>query len=232
MSIAEQWDRIWEEIDAACREAGRNRAEIHLVTVTKTQPPERIREAYACGVRAVGENRVRELLAKKAALRDLDLEWHLIGHLQTNKVKAVLPHVALLHSLDRIELAERIERFAVDPVSALLQVNITGEDSKSGVAPQDAPALLDGVRACPHIRLHGLMTIGRLGGTPAENRRTFSALRELRDRLRLRHRDLALPALSMGMSDDFREAVLEGATHLRVGTRILGPRAVDGPAEP
>jgi hypothetical protein len=224
MPIAEHWARLREEIEEACRAAGRDRREITLVVVTKTQPPERIREAHACGARLVGENRVQELLAKKPALEELGLEWHLVGHLQTNKVKAVLPHIALLHSLDRIELARKIEQQAAGVIDALLQVNTTSEDTKSGVAPGGTFDLVDAVRACGRIRLRGLMTIGLLGGAPTENRRAFSSLRELRDGLRRRHPDLELPILSMGMSDDFREAIQEGATHLRIGSRIFGPR--------
>jgi len=230
MPLAETLHALHEEIAAACRQAGRNPAEITLVAVTKTRSPQLVREAWEAGVRHVGENRVQELLAKKPLLADLDLTWHLIGSLQTNKVKAVLPHVALLHALDRLELAQAIAKHSpAGPLPALIQVNTTSEASKSGCAPGGVDPLIDAVRAIPQVLLRGFMTIGPWGGSEAENRRAFALLRTVRDRNATRHRDLDLSILSMGMSDDYREAILEGATHLRIGSRIFGARPMPPP---
>jgi len=225
MTIRERLDQVREEIAAACAEAGRSPDEVVLVAVTKTHPPERIREAHAAGVCAVGENRAQELLAKRPLLADLDLEWHMIGHLQTNKAKAVAPQTALLHSVDRVDLIRAIEKLALPHrLDVLLQVNTTGEATKSGVEPAELPALADAARRSPALRLRGLMTIGPLGGTELENRRAFAALRAHRDQLAAAHRDLELTVLSMGMSGDFREAILEGSTLVRIGSRIFGER--------
>jgi pyridoxal phosphate enzyme (YggS family) len=229
MSIASSLALVREEIAVACGRAGRAVDEITLVAVSKTFPAAAVREAHAAGVRHVGENRVQELLAKKPALDDLELTWHLIGSLQTNKVR-VLPHLGLLHSLDRIGLAEAIAREApkLSPgrlVPALIQVNTTGETTKSGTTPGALDPLVDRVRALGAIELRGLMTIGPLGGSEDEIRRAFSGLRGLRDHLRRAHPDLGWPVLSMGMSDDFPLAIAEGATHLRIGSRIFGARA-------
>jgi PLP dependent protein len=239
MSIASALAALREEIAVACARAGRSEDEITLVAVSKTFPASAIREAHAAGARHVGENRVQEILAKRPGLEDLDLTWHMIGSLQTNKVKSVLPHVGLLHSLDRPALAEAVSRAAsaASPaliVRALIQVNTTGEETKSGVSPPDLDRLVDQVRSLPGIELAGLMTIGPLAGSEDEIRRAFSSLREMRNRLRARHADLAWAILSMGMSDDFALAIQEGATHLRIGSRIFGTRGQPsnpGPAE-
>lgn len=230
MSITENLARLREEIARACNAAGRRPEEIILVAVSKTFPAEKIREGYQAGLRRVGENRVQELVAKKEHLEDLDLEWHLVGSLQTNKVKAVLPHISVLHSLDRISLARAIERHRSrhQPLPCLVQVNTTAEESKSGVSPEGLDPLVDEIREIPTIRLQGLMTIGPLVGSEADIRRSFALLRELRDRSALRHPDLDLSILSMGMSDDFPLAILEGATHLRIGSRIFGARGAAG----
>ncbi len=245
MSIADSLARLEEEIARACAAAGRDRREITLIAVTKTYPAESVREAHAAGVRHVGENRVQELLGKKAELEDLALTWHLIGSLQTNKVHAVLPHIGLLHSLDRPSLVEAIAKDvstrvsspggalppapappppSAEPVSALIQVNTTAEETKSGVAPEDLDALVDLIRRHSAIRLLGFMTIGPLDGDESDIRRAFALLRSLRDRTHARHPDLDLDILSMGMSDDFSIAIQEGATHLRIGSRIFGAR--------
>lgn len=226
MSIIESLSRLREEIAAACAAAGRDPDGITLVAVSKTHPAEAVREAHAAGIRHFAENRAQEFLAKASLLEDLDLSWHMVGSLQTNKVKLLLPRIALLHSLDRLELAEAVGRHAPEGfrLPALIQVNTTGEKTKSGVAPARIDALVDGLRGVTTIELRGLMTIGPLDGTEAENRRAFALLRELRDRLASRHPDLDLGVLSMGMSDDFPEAIIEGATHLRIGSRVFGER--------
>lgn len=231
MSIHDSLQQLEEEIREACARAGRSRDEVTLVAVSKTYPADAVREAFAAGQRWFGENRVKELVQKANELRDLPLHWHLIGSLQTNKVRAVLPHVELIHSVDRPELVRTMEaELAILPSNQavpgiLVQVNTTGEASKSGVAAAELPALVDRIRQEGHLLLRGLMTIGPLGGSPKEAQASFALLRGLRDRLRCAHPDLPMEILSMGMSGDFPLAVAEGATHLRIGSRIFGMRS-------
>jgi PLP dependent protein len=224
--LSDSLARLEQEIAAACTAAGRRRDEITLIAVSKTFPAAAVREAHAIGLRDFGENRVQELAVKASELRDLDLRWHLIGSLQTNKVRAALPLLGMLHSLDREALLEEINRRTDrgHAVEALLQVNTTGESSKAGVSPEHLEALIERVRASRGIRLRGLMTIGPLGGGEAACRRAFARLRELRDGSIRRHPDLDLRFLSMGMSGDFAAAIAEGATHLRIGARLFGDR--------
>ncbi len=226
MSIVDSLSRLRDDISGACVAAGRDPAAITFVAFRKTQAAPAVRAAHAAGLRHFGENRAQEFLAKAMLLEDLDLAWHMVGSLQTNKVKALLPRLALLHSLDRLELAEAVRKHAPAGfrLPALIQVNTTGEPSKSGVTPEGLDLLVDQIRSVPAIELRGLMTIGPLGGTETDNRRAFAQLRTLRDRLAARHPDLDLGVLSMGMSDDFPEAILEGATHLRIGSRLFGQR--------
>lgn len=222
--MREALEALRDEIEAACVATGRSPAEITLVAVSKTFPSAAIREGHRLGLRDFGENRVQELTAKAEDLRDLEFRWHLIGPLQTNKVRLVLPHLGLLHSLDRIELAREISRRAGRPIDALIQVNTTAEESKSGVEPEGLAALLDGLEEMPSLTLRGLMTIGPLDGDERAVRTAFATLRALRDREQARRRHLDLAALSMGMSGDFAWAIAEGATHLRIGSRIFGRR--------
>jgi PLP dependent protein len=188
---------------------------VKLVAVTKTHPVERVREAAAAGLDVLGENYVQELLAKRAALADLRIEWHFIGHLQRNKAKDVVGKVALVHGVDSLALAEALARRATSPQDILIEVNLGGEASKAGVAPADLPALLAALAPLDGVRCRGLMAIP----PPGEGRRHFRALAALA-------RDHGLPELSMGMSDDFEEAIREGATIVRVGTALFGPREV------
>ncbi len=213
-------------IAAAARQAGRNEAEITLLAVSKTVPPPRLREAAAAGQRAFGENYVQEGLAKIGALADLGLEWHFIGPLQSNKARAVAEHFDWVHGIDRLKVAERLSQArGADrtPLQACIQVNISGEASKHGIRPDEAAGLAGAVAALPHLRLRGLMAIPEPSEDSALARRRFAALRELRDALN--RQGLGLDTLSMGMSHDLEEAVLEGATLVRVGTAIFGERA-------
>ncbi len=226
-TIADNLSRLVEEIRHTARSAGRNPAGIRLVAISKTVDPERIREARAAGQRLFGENRAQDLAAKAAALAGLDLEWHFVGHLQTNKVRQVVPLAALVHSLDRIELAEKIAARVppAAPQPVLVQVNMSGEASKSGVAPADLPRLLDRIALLPEISVRGLMTIGPLTGDDHAVRLAFRRLREALERERTRERPgSSLTELSMGMSGDFAIAIQEGATILRIGTAIFGTR--------
>ncbi|MFN8547968.1 MAG: YggS family pyridoxal phosphate-dependent enzyme [Candidatus Eisenbacteria bacterium] len=226
MSIAASLQQLEAEISLAVTTAGRSREEVTLIAVSKTFPADAIREAHGVGLRDFGENRVQELLQKARDLSDLEFRWHLIGSLQTNKVAAVLPHLGLLHSLDRRGLVEEIARRTLRPLDALIQVKTTDEPTKSGADPSEVAALVDQAAATGVIRLRGFMTIGPLAGSESETRACFRALREIRDREQSRRPDLDLSALSMGMSSDFAWAIEEGATHIRVGTRLFGRREV------
>ncbi len=231
--IAERCRAVRARIEHAARQAGREAGQIRIVAVAKTVPPEAVREAWAAGLREFGENRAQEFQRKVAALADLDISWHFIGHLQTNKVKQIVPAATLIHSVDRWELAQEIARRvpqgAAQPV--LVQVNTTQEASKSGVAPEGLTALLDQLTRLPMLAVQGLMTIGPLSEDRDAIRRAFAALRAVCERERRVGRPNAeLRELSMGMTGDFEIAIAEGATILRVGTAIFGPRAPVGPA--
>jgi len=198
---------------------------VTIVAVTKGFGLEAVDAALAAGLTDLGENRVQEALAKIDTPAGRRATWHLIGHLQRNKAKDVPGRFALVHSLDSAALAEELERRAATrgaTVRALLQVNVAGETQKSGCAPAEAAALAKRVAGLPHLALEGLMTIAPLSDDEAAQRRTFRGLRELRDALK--EDGLWLPTLSMGMSGDYGVAVEEGATVIRVGTALFGPR--------
>lgn len=230
MSFETRMSALEDAIEGACRKVGRPRDEITLVAVSKTFPPEAVREAHAAGLREFGENRVQELMEKAAALADLDLNWHLVGSLQTNKAQRAAELSSLIHSVDRASLVASLARAATGRdaenarIRVLIQVNTTDEPTKGGVTPAALPALLDSVRARSELDLAGLMTIGPTNGAELEIRRAFALLRRLRDESSIAHPDLTLSVLSMGMSDDFAWAVAEGATHLRIGSRLFGDR--------
>lgn len=217
-------------IAAACWQVGRPADAVRLLAVSKTHPAVAVREAHAVGQRAFGENRVQELAAKAAALSDLDgIEWHLIGSLQTNKVRELLavPGLALVHSLDRERLADalqvELERLGRD-LDVLLQVHATAEATKHGCLVADVPALFDHVIArCPRLRVVGLMAMGPVEGDPAP---VFAQVVVLRDELQ-RHSGLPLPMLSLGMSGDLEAAVAAGSTLVRIGSAVFGARAVE-----
>ncbi len=223
--VARALEEIRYRLAAACARARRDPAQVRLVAVTKTVEPARIREALDAGQTVFGENRVQEALAKMAAVGE-GARWHLVGHLQRNKAKHAVGAFELVHSVDDADLAREIDRRAaasgrVQPV--LVQANLSLETTKSG-APEDAlPALLDAVRALPHLDLRGLMTIPPPAEDPEASRRWFARLRELRDAAAARL-GLPLPELSMGMTDDFEVAVEEGATLVRVGRAVFGER--------
>jgi pyridoxal phosphate enzyme (YggS family) len=214
MSIAENLARVLRTIPPG----------VTLVAVSKTQPAEAIREAYAAGQRHFGENYAQEWREKAAALADLeDLVWHFIGALQTNKVKILLragqPGVAWVHTVDRLAVAEEVSKRSAQlgvTTRVLLEVNVAGEGSKSGCAPAEAPALAEVVARLPALELRGLMCIPPAAGDPRPH---FAALRKLRDGM-----PFALPDLSMGMSGDYESALAEGSTMVRIGTAIFGVR--------
>lgn len=218
-------------IAAAAARSGRRPEEITLVAVTKGVPLTRIREAVAAGVTDVGESRVQEAAPKVAALREA-VRWHLVGHLQRNKAPLAAGLFTVIHSLDTVRLAQTLSRHAPRRVDVLVQVNIAREPQKHGVPPEAVAEILRGAAALPGIRVVGLMTIPPLHPDPERARPIFRRLRTLRDEA-ARVLGTALPHLSMGMSDDFEVAVEEGATMVRVGRAIFGPRdAAEVPQPP
>jgi pyridoxal phosphate enzyme (YggS family) len=223
--IARNLEAVRTAIGAACQRVGRDPGGVRLVAVSKTVDLERLREAVAAGQDLFGENYLQEAKAKISALRP-GLMWHLVGHLQTKKAKGAVELFNLIHSVDRPKLAQALEAAAArlgKVQDVLIQVNQGGEDTKSGVAPDASPELLQEVARLPHLRILGLMSMPPWFPDPEEARPYFRALRELRNRLR-DLTGLPLAELSMGMSGDFEVAVEEGATLVRVGTAIFGPR--------
>jgi pyridoxal phosphate enzyme (YggS family) len=216
---------VVHETVARCQAARGWQHPVRIVAVTKTHGPEAVRAAVAAGLQAVGENRVQEALPKQEALSDLTVEWHLIGSLQRNKVRNVVGRFALIHSIDRVDLAAELDRRVTDGARqrVLVQVNCSAEPQKGGVAPESLPALLDELQQFERLEVRGLMTMSALTDDSAEQRRSFQLLRELRDAgERSGHR---LPELSMGMSGDYPIAVEEGATMIRLGTVLFGERS-------
>jgi pyridoxal phosphate enzyme (YggS family) len=209
----------------ACRRAGRAASDVMILPVGKKHAPARILEAYEAGVRVIGENRVQEA-RQKIGLCPGEIEWHMIGHLQSNKVRLAVPCFQMLHSVDSLPLLEAIDA-ACDQAGrcmpVCLQVNVSGESSKSGMAPDDLEAALTACGSLMHIDVIGLMTLPPFTEDPEGARPHFAVLRDLRDRMRERT-GFELPELSMGMSHDFEVAVEEGATWLRLGSVLFGPR--------
>jgi len=227
-TIATRLQQVHGRLTNACRAAQRPDNSVALLAVSKTQPADAIRCAHAAGQRAFGENYVQEALAKIAQLADLrqQIEWHLIGPLQGNKTRAVAEAFDWVHSIDRLRIAQRLSEqrpAGAAPLQVCLQVNISGEASKSGLAPADVADVAHAVAALPRLRLRGLMAIPEPDGDLESQRRPHRALRELFESLQAR--GLALDTLSMGMSADLEAAVLEGATMVRIGTAVFGARA-------
>ncbi len=214
------------KIAAACARAGRDPADVEIVAVTKTHGAEVVAEAWANGLSIVGENKVQEAAWKKPASVS-GPAWHLIGHLQGNKVRPALELFDFIHSVDSLKLADRIQTIADDMGATphvLLEVNVSGEKSKSGLKPEEVEGVVRHILSnCPRLTLEGLMTMAPFSENPEDARPYFRALRELRDRLE-KTLDIGLPRLSMGMSGDYEVAVEEGATFLRLGTVLFGER--------
>ena len=226
-SIAERWRAVRAAVDEACVHSGRAPADVTIVAVSKLHPAGAIDEVVAAGATDVGENYVQELVGKQAVVRATP-RWHFIGRLQRNKARLIAGKVALVHAVDSLDLAAELGKRAlgagvVQPI--LAAVNVGGEAQKTGVAPADAPAFVDAVRAIAGVRLDGLMTMPPPADDPEEVRPAFTALRELRDRLATAASPL--PHLSMGMSHDFAVAIACGATLVRIGTAIFGERPAD-----
>lgn len=239
-TLATKLQEVRERIEAACTQAKRDPAEVTLVAVTKTAAPEQIRELLSLGVADLGESRVQQLVQRAGQLSEYHarrlqygdapvppkLRWHMIGHLQRNKVKPLLPHVALIHSVDSLRLAEEIETQSTKlgkKTAVLLQVNASEEPQKSGVAVGAAVHLAEQIQTMAHLQLVGLMTMAALDADADTARRTFARVREIFEELRW-HKigGAGLRHLSMGMSNDFEQAILEGATLVRIGTALFG----------
>ncbi len=229
MDLSQNIKAVQERIAAAARAAGRDPGEISLCAATKVQTDDTIRSAIAGGIRLCGENRVQELTAHLEANAYAGAEVHFIGHLQTNKVKQVVGKVSLIHSVDSERLLQAIDTQA-DKLGLvqdiLLEVNIAEEESKGGISPEKLPKLAELAVRCPHVRLRGLMAIPPISSLPGANRRYFSEMRNLFVDIMKKMSDnqSVMDCLSMGMSADYEDAIAEGATLVRVGTALFGPR--------
>ncbi|WP_035765934.1 YggS family pyridoxal phosphate-dependent enzyme [Butyrivibrio sp. NC2002] len=227
MSIRENLINVEEKITKACERAGRDRSEVTLIAVSKTKPVSDLEEAMRCGITIFGENKVQEIRDKSEAIKE-PVSFHMIGHLQTNKVKYLPGKVVMIHSVDKISLAEEIEKqFAKTDsvIDVLCEVNMAGEDTKFGLAPDEVFSFVREIAKLSHLRVRGLMTIAPFTEDPESNRQYFRALREMKDKLALENiPGTKIDTLSMGMTGDYEVAIEEGATFVRVGTGIFGAR--------
>ena len=227
MSVCENYRVVEEKVENACKRAGRNREEVTLIAVSKTKPVSMIEELLPLGVRDFGENKVQELTTKEEELPK-DIHWHMIGHLQRNKVKYVVDKACMIHSVDSLRLAQEISKEAVKHdlvMPVLVEVNVAGEESKFGVSVEEAPSLVEEISKLPGIHVNGLMTIAPYVEDPEENRSVFRNLRKLSVDIGEKNFDnVTMNVLSMGMTGDYEVAIEEGATHVRVGTGIFGER--------
>ncbi|WXL25363.1 YggS family pyridoxal phosphate-dependent enzyme [Ectopseudomonas mendocina] len=221
-TIAENIAKVGKRIDAAMQAANRESSAVGLLAVSKTKPAEAIREAFSAGLRDFGENYLQEALDKQAQLQDLSLTWHFIGPIQSNKTRPIAEHFDWVHSVDRLKIAERLSAqrpAGLEPLNICLQVNVSGEDSKSGCSPEEVSGLAHAVTQLPNLRLRGLMAIPEPTDDPVQQRAAFAKLRTLQESL-----NLPLDTLSMGMSHDLEAAIAEGATWVRIGTALFGAR--------
>lgn len=220
--IDDKLKKVTERIHLAAISAGRNPQSVHLVAVSKTQPADALREAYAAGQRYFGENYLQEALEKQQALSDLsDIEWHFIGPMQSNKTRPIAEHFAWVHSLDRPKLAQRLNDQRpshLPPLNVCIQVNVDDESTKSGIGFSELPELVKAIQSLPRLALRGLMAIPAVNNSPEQQTKAFRRLAEAKAQYDF------MDCLSMGMSADLEVAVAEGATHVRVGTDIFGKR--------
>ena len=225
--LQENYDEVEKKIAAACARSGRSRSEVTLIAVSKTKPADMVRQVYELGQRDFGENKVQELTGKAEILPG-DIRWHMIGHLQQNKVKYIVGKVCLIHSVDSLRLAETISREAVKhgcTVPVLIEVNVAGEESKFGVSVEETLPLVEAISVLPGMEIRGLMTIAPFVEDPEDNRPVFRKLRKLSlDIAGKNINNVTMSVLSMGMTGDYEVAVEEGATMVRVGTGIFGAR--------
>ena len=226
--LTDNLNEVRARVAAACLRSGRDPREVTLIAVSKTKPVPMLEEVYAQGVRDFGENRPQEMRDKAAEL-PADIRWHMIGRLQTNKVKYVVPRAVLIHSVDSLHLAEAIDKEAAKAgvtANILIEVNIAGEASKGGIAPEETEGFARELAALPNLKVNGLMTIAPIVENGEENRAYFRQMRELLVDIRDKNIDnIFMRSLSMGMTGDFETAIEEGATLVRVGTGIFGGRS-------
>ena len=225
--LAANLKHVENKIQEACKKANRSREEVTLIAVSKTKPVSMLQEVYDLGIRNFGENKVQELTEKHSQLSS-DIQWHMIGHLQRNKVKQVIEKAALIHSVDSLRLAETIEMEAAKKeivVDILIEVNIAEEDSKFGFKEEEVLPAVEKIARFPHVQIKGLMTIAPFVENPEENRTVFARLRKLSVDIESKNIDnVSVGILSMGMTNDYQVAIEEGATMIRVGTGIFGER--------
>lgn len=221
-TIADNILQVSSRIQAATQAAHRDEHSVQLLAVSKTKPAEALREAYAAGLRDFGENYLQEALGKQLELADLPLIWHFIGPIQSNKTRAIAEHFAWVHSVDRLKIAQRLSEqrpAELPPLNICIQVNVSGEDSKSGCTPADLPALANAISELPRLKLRGLMAIPEPTDDRAAQDAAFAAVHSLQVSL-----NLPLDTLSMGMSHDLESAIAQGATWVRIGTALFGAR--------
>ena len=225
--IQENIKKVEQVIDESCKKAGRNRGEVTLIAVSKTKPVEMLQEAYDYGCRDFGENKVQELVDKYEVMPK-DIRWHMIGHLQRNKVKYIVDKVYMIHSVDSLRLAEEISKEAVKKnvkVQILIEVNVAKEDTKFGTTCEEVIPLVKEIAKLPNITVKGLMTIAPYVENPEENRLYFTMLRQIAvDIIHKNIDNVCMKELSMGMTGDYETAITEGATYIRIGTGIFGDR--------
>ena len=225
--VVENLKKVEEKIQQACERSGRSRSEVTLIAVSKTKPIEMMQEAMETGVNIFGENKVQEIVKKEVELPK-DVEWHLIGHLQRNKVRQIAGKVKRIHSVDSIRLAEQIQKEYEkigEIADILLEVNVAREESKYGLMPEETEAVIREIANFPNIKVHGLMTIAPFVEDPEKNRIHFKNLRKLLVDINAKNIDnISMDELSMGMTGDYEVAIEEGATYIRVGTGIFGSR--------
>lgn len=225
--IKENLQEVEERICEACRKSGRDKSEVQLIAVSKTKPVEMLEEALACGILDFGENKPQELKEKYDIL-PRDIRWHMIGHLQRNKVKYVVGRAAMIHSVESVRLAEAIDMEAAKKgivMPVLVEVNVAQEDSKFGISPEECEAFVETLAGFQHISVQGLMTIAPFVENAEENRKYFEKLRKLSVDIKSKNIDnVSMRNLSMGMTGDYQVAIEEGATMVRVGTGIFGKR--------
>ena len=225
--ITENLEQVRKNIDEACRMAGRDPKEVTLIAVSKTKPVSMLKEAYDAGARCFGENKVQEIMDKHPQLPE-DIQWHMIGHLQRNKVKYIVDKVSMIHSVDSLRLAQTIEQEAAKHnvcVPVLLEVNVAQEESKFGLKMDEVLPLIETIADFPHIKVQGLMTIAPYVENAEDNRDFFRQLKKLSVDIEAKNiNNVSMGVLSMGMTGDYQVAVQEGATMVRVGTGIFGER--------
>lgn len=225
--ITENLEQVRKNIDEACRMAGRDPKEVTLIAVSKTKPVSMLKEAYDAGARCFGENKVQEIMDKHPQLPE-DIQWHMIGHLQRNKVKYIVDKVSMIHSVDSLRLAQTIEQEAAKHnvyVPVLLEVNVAQEESKFGLKMEEVLPLIETIADFPHIKVQGLMTIAPYVENAEDNRDFFRQLKKLSVDIEAKNiNNVSMSVLSMGMTGDYQVAVQEGATMVRVGTGIFGER--------